>query len=148
MLPLMRKRHAWRVIDGVIAGVMFVLAAGMLFAGRRLAIKQAEQLMRRDGHCRRNAVRETEYAGERKPDCRRRGRSPVGASQIDIWRRCTRRKVITWSAARACVVDTRYFWALSQSKPHVNAAAHTCIGCVAARFYHGAGYAEIKRLIR
>jgi arginine exporter protein ArgO len=33
MLPLMRKRHAWRVIDGVIAGIMFVLAAGMLFAG-------------------------------------------------------------------------------------------------------------------
>ena len=33
MLPLMRKRHAWRVIDGVIAGIMFVLAAGMLLAG-------------------------------------------------------------------------------------------------------------------
>jgi L-lysine exporter family protein LysE/ArgO len=33
MLPLMRKRYAWRVIDGVIACIMFVLAAGMLFAG-------------------------------------------------------------------------------------------------------------------
>jgi arginine exporter protein ArgO len=29
----MRKRYAWRVIDGVIAGIMFVLAAGMLLAG-------------------------------------------------------------------------------------------------------------------
>ena len=28
----------------------------------------------------------------------------------------------------------------------LNATAHTCIGCVAARFYQGAGYAEIKRL--
>ena len=36
MLPLMRKRHAWRVIDGVIAGIMFVLAVGMLFAGEWL----------------------------------------------------------------------------------------------------------------
>lgn len=36
MLPLMRKRHAWRVIDGVIAGIMFVLAMGMLFAGEWL----------------------------------------------------------------------------------------------------------------
>lgn len=27
-----------------------------------------------------------------------------------------------------------------------NAAANTCIGCVAARFYQAAGYAEIKRL--
>lgn len=27
-----------------------------------------------------------------------------------------------------------------------NATANTCIGCVAARFYHAAGYAEIKRL--
>jgi len=33
MLPLMSKRHAWRVIDGVIAGIMFMLAAGMLLAG-------------------------------------------------------------------------------------------------------------------
>ena len=33
MLPLMRKRHAWRVIDGVIAGIMFMLATGMLLAG-------------------------------------------------------------------------------------------------------------------
>jgi len=33
MLPLMRKPHAWRMIDGMIAGIMFVLAAGMLFAG-------------------------------------------------------------------------------------------------------------------
>lgn len=36
MLPLMRKRHAWRVIDGVIAGIMFALAVGMLVAGEWL----------------------------------------------------------------------------------------------------------------
>ena len=36
MLPLMSKRHAWRVIDGVIAGVMFMLATGMLLAGEWL----------------------------------------------------------------------------------------------------------------
>ena len=31
-------------------------------------------------------------------------------------------------------------------QPNVNTAGNTCIACVAARFYHAAGYAEIKRL--